>query len=228
MNAKKLVLGVAMLGLSLPAAAMQGVVPYVGVDGKWSKTSFSDNANNVLPRNYLQGNLFGGVQFNEWVAFELGYESTARKTKEAVVRPGDTFFGSKSLLTDDLHTKTKTTLSGFHFNLVGLLPISEQYAISLFGSVGLAHTKIRTLLQFFDVTDPSDVANRDFTARKTIPRATVGIQHMMCNNIGVRAMVAWEKTSNLGYVYSTTTSSKLYLTPKDSVSAGLGVFYSFK
>ena len=222
----KLMLGIAALGLSLPAMANQEYVPYVGADVKWNNMQFKTaTGKDLIQKNYPQGNLFGGVKFNEWVALELGYQSTTQKSKTATVGVGERFFGDINSPPGSLSTKTKTKISGFNLNVVGFYPIFEEYCLSLFGSVGLAQLKLKSHLDFTVPPSPL-VTSRDFSKRKLVPRATVGIQHMLNDNIGVRAMLAWERTSAFKKVYA--KNSTLYMSPKDSKSIGLGVFYSFK
>ena len=233
MNMKmKWIFGVAVLGLSLPVMATQDFVscedfaPYVGVDAKWNSMRFKKTAgDNLIQKNYPQGNLFGGVKFNDYFGLELGYESTTRRNKTATAAVGDNFFGDIVDPPEPVnYSKTKTKISGFHLNVVGFYPICEEYCLSLFGSLGLAQLKLKSHLDFSVPTNPR-VVGLDFSKQKLVPRATLGIQHMLCENIGVRAMFGWERTSAFKNVKA--KNSTLFMSPKDSVSIGLGVFYNF-
>lgn len=223
----KLVSSLVALSLSFPVMANGVLTPYVGADVKWNNTRFKKTeGGNALQKNYPEGNLFGGIKFNEWVGLEVGYESTSRQSRKATIGVDDTFFGDPvaSVSTLPLSIKTKTKISGYHANVVGFYPIAEEYCLSLFGSIGLARLKIKSHLELSIPPDP-DILNFTFTKEKVVPRVTVGVQHMLNECIGVRAMLAWERTSAFKRIYA--ENSPLYMTPRDSKSIGIGAFYSF-
>ena len=221
----KWMLGISLLGLSLPAMANQDLVPYVGADAKWNNMDFKRSAGgNVLPKNYPQGNLFGGVRFNECVAVEVGYETTTKRYRTAAVPADAEFFGL--ITVSPLSTKTKTKISGFHANIVGFYPVMEEYCLSLFGSIGLANLKLRSHLDFTAPPEP-DILEANFSKRKVVPRITLGVQHMLNGCLGIRAMAAWENTSAFKKV-RTNDATALFMKPKDSRSLGIGIFFNFK
>lgn len=222
---RHMLLGVVALGLALPVVADQDFAPYIGADAKWNQMKFKNNAGgNQLAKNYPQGNLFAGIKFNECVGFEAGYESTTQKTRSSVTPFEANFFGDTSPSIDPLNAKSKTKISGFNANLVGFYPIMEDRSVSLLGSIGLAQLKLRNRVTYTFGGDP-EVFNLNFAKRKIVPRATLGIQSMLNECIGVRALLTWERTSAFKKVYA--KNSILNITPKDSQSIGLGVFYSF-
>lgn len=221
----KLMLGIFLFGISLPVVASQGFdfAPYLGIDVKQHNMQFKQNAGaNLVQKNYPQGNLFAGIRFNECLAMEFGYEGTAKKTKTAFVPLGASFFGDVGL--EDSST-TKTRIAGPHIDVLGFYPIfEERYCLDLFGSFGLANLKFKSRLDVMTAGDP-EVSSYSFLKRKLIPRVTLGVQHMINNNLGVRAMATWERTSSFKNIYA--DRGPLYMRPKDSRSLGVGVFYSF-
>ncbi len=225
---RKAILGAVLLGLSLPVLADQNLVPYVGADAKWNQMKFKNSAGgNVIAKNYPQGNLFAGLKFNEWVGVELGFENTAKKNRNVTLPGGANFFGVELPPGgSDFHVSTKTKIDGFNANVVGFYPIMEECSLSLFGSLGLARLKLKTRASFTVGSDP-EVTMRNFVKRTLVPRATVGIQKMLNECIGVRAMLTWEKTSAFKTIYVKETESATFIRPKDSASVGLGIFYNF-
>jgi len=223
----KLILGIAALGLSLPAMAWD-LNPYVGVDAKWSKMGAQKGLGDTqVAKNYPQGDLFAGLKLNDWVGAEVGYESTTKKNRTVVTGSGQGFFGTSVTAGFPVSSTTKTRLAGFHANVVGFYPVLEECRVSLFASIGLARLKFSSDLNFDDVA-PIGMEYRRFVKRKWVPRVTAGVEHMLVENFGIRAMVSWEKTSTFRNIFSKTSSSPLYVAPKNTTSAGLGAFYSFK
>jgi hypothetical protein len=221
-------LGVVALGLSLPVVAWD-LDPYAGVDAKWSRMGAKRGLGDTqIAKDYPQGNLFVGLKLNEWVGAELGYESTTKKNRTVITKSGGAFFGASTDIGFPFSSTTKTRISGFHANVVGFYPVLEEYRVSLFGSIGLAKLKFSSDLVYEDVPSLGIRDHRQFIKSKLVPRVTAGVQHMLVENFGVRAMVSWEKTSTFRNIFSKTSSSPLYVAPKNTTSFGLGVFYSFK
>ncbi len=229
MNTKELIMGIVALGLSLPVLANESFAPYVGIDGKLDQIKLKKAAGaNLIAKNYPQGNLFAGMQINEWLGFEVGFESTTRKNKTSVVQFRSDFFGVPSVSAAPVHVKTKTKVDGFHVNVVGFYPIMQDCSLNVFGSLGLARLKLRTrAVHFFENDATGELFTRNFVKETLVPRVTVGVQSMLNECIGVRAMLTWEKTSAFKTIYAREVDAATFIRPKDSKSVGLGVFYRF-
>ena len=225
---RKAIVGTILLGLSLPVLADKNLVPYVGADAKWNQMKFKNIAGgNVIAKNYPQGNFFTGLKFNECVGLEFGFQNTTEKSRKATVIPGDSLFGLKVPLGGAaVNVNTKTKIDGFNANIVGFYPIMEEYSLSLFGSVGVARLRLKTN-STFNAVGATENFTRNFVKKALVPRATLGLQSMLNECIGVRAMLTWEKTSVFKTIYVTEKESSAFIRPKDSKSLGLGVFYNF-
>ena len=239
------------------------LTPYVGADAQMRHMGFEkDFGGNALKKNYPQGNFFAGLKFNQYVGVEFGYEASKKKPRSVTHNNSDIVFGSPlqqgeptDLGFDDTsHSSSK--INGWNTNLVGFLPIfCEDNSLQLIGSVGVAQLKIRSKNSLKNVLvittfDPNTgepngtqsittIGNRDFTKRKAVLRISSGIQNMITDCIGIRALVTWENTAKLkahGKLISLTengTSIALSETirriskPKNSFNYGLGIFTSF-
>jgi len=216
-----------VFGTSAIAGSTDGVVPYVGADAKWYHMPFKKGfGDNLTESNYPQANGFLGIKLNNFVGVEAGYEVAASKTRNATESDGGTYFGvAIPSGTGALNAVTETKIHGFNVNLVGFLPVSEEYALDLIGSIGLARLKL-------DITNnlPSlAVQEEKFSQEKWVPRLSLGLQHMLAKQFGVRATVGWEKTSSFDNLVPTDApGSTLIAKVKDSTSVGFGLFYNFK
>ncbi len=203
-----------------------GVTPYVGADAEWRHMNFQNGfGNNLFNHNYPQGNVYVGVQFNEYLAVEGGYEATERKTRTNTLRTGDLTAGV--LIGPDTTVQYNSTgqVKGLHANLVGLLPICDLYRLKLIGLVGFARLKgnfVRTATSLDGDAVDSSV---NFKARKSVLRLGAGLQHMINCNWGVRAMVKWEESKKLKMIgiENALTSIKA----KNSFIYSVGAFYTF-
>lgn len=125
-----------VIGLPVAAASDNGITPYIGMDAKWYHMPFKKGfGDNLTKSNYPQGNAFFGVKLNEFLGVEAGYAAAGTKTRNAILRDGSTLFGQlvepdpiTGAPTPAFGTTTQTKLKGFNVNLVGFLPVSEEYA----------------------------------------------------------------------------------------------------
>ncbi len=222
----KLIFALAIVLTAVPAMAEQELVPYIGADAKWSHMSFcKGEGNNLIKRDYPQGNFYGGAKFNDWVAFEAGYESTTKKTKSVTLNSGDNLYGQTiPSFFPDIKNTAKSKIHGFHANVVGFYPVSEAYRLSLIGSLGLSQVKLRVsnVLAYSATLQDSF----QFVSRRWIPRVNVGVQHMLDAQTGLRAMVGWERTG--AFKNMTTAEFKYVASAHNTTNFGLGVFYNFK
>ncbi len=213
------------LGVSTVVIAEENITPYLGVDAKWNRMGVNSTTNgNVVQKNYPQGNFFGGFQFNEWSAVELGYETTTNRSRSATTIVGGNFFGDINEILP-VQSNTKTRISGFHVDLVGLYPVSQEQCFNLIGSIGIAQLQIKSSLNF-SYPPSTQVISLQFSKRKIVPRVTLGIQKLLNETFGVRAMLGWEGTAGFRNIYA--VNSTLFMKPKDSFSIGVGFLYKFK
>ncbi len=221
--------------------------PYLGVDAQIRHMPFQkDFGGNVLKKNYPQGNFFAGLRL-DYFGLEAGYTVSKKKhgTRNNVngapvfgVAPAP--LGPLELSTTQIHRAT-SRIHGWNFNLMGYLPIfCPENHVELVGGVGISqfkHRAHRTLsaTSVFEGDVPGttdielDVVNTHFNKRKAVLRLTGGIQHMLTDCFGIRALVNWENTAKLRIQgRDDETGERGFLArTKNSFNYGLGVFTNF-
>ncbi len=199
MNKKLALLAVPAILLAASAATADnqwGFTPYVGADAEWRHLNYQTGfGENIFRHDYPQGNIYAGLKFNDYLAIEGGYEATGRKSRVTTLGPGNIFAGNSTAGTT-LQFSTTSRIKGPHANLVGFLPIWDAYRLQLIGSVGFA--RLQENAEFTILTangNPAIPDPRTFKQRKSILRVGAGLQQMISDSWGVRAMVKWENTN---------------------------------
>ncbi len=229
-----------LLGFSFVASA-DDFVFNLGMDAQVRSMPLQQGfGSNIVKKSYPQGALYGGIKFNDYFGLELGYQrSITAKRKERLDSDGVSYFGVGLALDPDDYETSRSTVSsqGLYTGLLGFLPISEEYRLKGIASVGVVRmkTKITSALDLFDPFSNTTVINNsqfNFVQTKWIPKLSVGIQHMINDHLGVRALAGWEKTSEFDHIVgvnakNSVPSKTLYASLKNSTTLGLGLFYDF-
>ena len=71
-----------------------------------------------------------------------------------------------------------------------------------------------------------EINKRDFTQKKPVLRLGIGLKQMITKNVGVRAMVHWERLDRFKNLAPKQTSI-LRASLKNSVQCGIGLFWQF-
>lgn len=209
-----------------------GVTPYVGADAEWRHMNFQkDFGQNLFKHDYPQGNVYVGVQFNEYLAVEGGYEATERKTRTAANVGSTVLTGIRLAAGNSIQSNSTGQVKGLHANILGFLPICEAYRLKLIGLVGFARLKgnfARTDVTINGVAtlpDEMPAFTNTFKKRKSVLRLGAGLQHMINCNWGVRAMVKWENSKKL--TITSVEDTDFILKAKNSFIYSIGAFYTF-
>jgi len=226
-----------LLFLLVPFSAVAwNVVESIGFDAQQrfisAQKGFGDN---VLDKRYLQGAVYGNVKFNDLLGIELGYQSMdARRREQTLTQDNSVYFGTSlgGFVPDHYLFHSKLSIKGVYGSIVGSLPIFDPYPVSLIASVGLARTqvKISSYVNFVQPTATVTDGRVEFSQNKWVPRLSGGIQYMLGNNFGLRAMAIWEQTARFKLMkggYSEGQPGTFYASLKNSTTASLGCFYSF-
>lgn len=214
--------------------------PYAGADAQLRQMKFPAGGPDLLfAKQAFQGNVFVGVQLNKYFGIEGGYEQTEFKKNDnfASAANGDVLFNN--LHTGDTQrTSNKHRLKGFNINLLGYFPIVED-CTTLYAGVGLARLKAELIYKIIAIGGPPETnlteqevnqQLRSYSASKTIPRLTAGIQQMFTHNLGLRANVTWEKTSKFKKLQpkcNVPEGLDDFVSLKNSTIYGVGVFWKF-
>lgn len=227
------------------------LTPYLGIDAQMRHMGFDKNfGGNVLKKRQPQGNVFLGLKYRECVAVEFGYEFTRTQRRARRYDVGNSVFGQTFLpvplgfsSTQESHVSSK--LYGWNINLVGFFPIlCGENNLQLVGSIGMARLKSKTRDAFIStVTEPdrfsdplifpnatqtiTDFDRFHYKRRKTVLRLGTGLQHMMSDCLGIRALINWEHTDKIkarGRNVTTHMVSPRKTKLKNSVNYGIGIF----
>ncbi len=231
------------LGFSTVAVA-DDFVFNLGMDTQWRSMPLQKGfGDNIVKKHYPQGSVYGGMKFNDIFGFELGYQRSVSADRKGILdkNNGANYFGVGMLdpaAPNDYWTShSKVSTQGFYTGVLGFLPISEEYRLKFIASIGVVRmkTKIITSLDFFDSFTRITTMNSsqfNFIQTKWIPKVGAGIQHMINDNCGVRAMATWEQTNRFNHIVGVDPtdglpSTKAFASLKNSTTLGLGLFYNF-
>lgn len=227
------------------------VKPYVGVDAEWRHMNFKRGyGDNVFKRNTPQGNAYVGVRLSDYFAIEAGYQAAKKKSRSCAIKQGDLLLGFDPTDTsmnlgaagfpDTLNIVGTTQIKGAHLNLLGILPVWGEYRIQLIGSVGYASLKAKQSLKVIDATGggvPTIQFNGydAYSKRKNVLKLGAGLQHMLTDNWGIRAMFKWENTQRIqipGTLFQGVDPNTMALQTatvrlKNSTIYSLGTFFTF-
>lgn len=112
--------------------------------------------------------LFGGYQFNRYLALEGGYFDLGEFSYDADTVPAGTVSG-------------KLDLRGVNLDLVGLLPFTDKF--SAFARAGVTHARTRDR---FGATGLASVQNPDRSENNTGFKFGVGVQYALFPSVGLR------------------------------------------
>lgn len=206
--------------------------PYIGVDAQIRHMDYNKRyGRNIFQDDLPQGNIYVGLKLNNYMALEGGFETTLGKSRTTSLTSGTNYLGT--FLDDPPQIiVSRVRIKGPHFDLVGIYDICGEYRLQLIGAVGIAYLK--TIQESWIVADSlgpidSETGRRTFRKRKSVLRLTTGLQHMINNCTGVRAIIGWENTRKLGDLGAPIENSIsiLRVQLKDSINYGAGVFVMF-
>lgn len=203
--------------------------PFVGIDAQGRHMGFQEAfGGNVFKENLPQYNVYVGARFLRYFGVAIGYEETKTKSRLADLLEGDTILGILIQPGDGTQVHySETQVRGKYFDLLGFWPICPRYCVELFGSIGIVRNtlSLQDSLTVFNNVIEEDPLIRSFSAKKTNARASIGIQKLFCQHLGIRALVAWEDTSrfnNLSSLENPTGLSRV--DARSSINYGLGIF----
>lgn len=214
------VVGLGCLSGAVLALEMQ---PYVGLDAQARFMPFAEGyGRNLVKKKYPQANIYAGIQLGNVFGLEMGYERAKNNTSITLV-PQNSFFGNIVPPGVTMGPFTvNSRISGAHASLTSTFTLSQTYRLDLIGSAGVAYLREKTML----ITGNPN-ADRIFAEKKWIPRASVGLQKILTQHIGLRTTLTWEKTSNFNRMAPVNATSNLRASMKNSTIFGLGAFYRF-
>lgn len=222
--------------------------PFIGMDFEYSIIKPNNDWRNVLSTVYPGGNAFVGIRFMEYIGFELGYSFTGKKEKTRIFNGQQSFFGVPAPFLVNAGVRTQMSLNGWHVDLLAFIPLDHCIDLFIAPGVGTAKAKINvdvvttaplTISPFavapiVPIVTPFNVALSSVSTQgKTILRLGLGIQWMLTDITGVRAIIRWRNTSRVSirnnavvnaFFAANNISRQIY---KDAVTASAGIFFRF-
>lgn len=229
--AKSLVVaGAVAVAGSVNADVFADLNPFIGVDYQqtWMKGKESNTDPSVLfgkgqaPKSYPGASIYVGTKFMENVGVEAGFDWTTNKKKNFVYNA----FGAQ------IGANTKVRRTGFHFDLIGFLPVAD--CTELFASIGAGWVKPK--ITFTPTTwngaaitaaQLARIGETGVTSKaKAVLRLGVGASYMITDMIGVRGKLGYETTSRLR-AKGNSPGSKSVKAFKNSQTLNVGAFVRF-
>lgn len=231
------VTGSAMLAASSAMALVESkwhFKPYVGIDIERRELNFERGfGDNLFKHYYNQGNLYLGLRIHEYFGIEGGYEAVNRTSHRLGLHPGALLAGGTVPIiinANDIDIYNSTAkLQGSYIDCIGFFPISEKYKLTLIGMAGIARLKAQCVITLLSIeTDFGSIELRESNVllkKKNILRFGFGLQHMIKQNIGIRAMLKWENTNK--FQIKNPENSIQTIKMKNSFFYSLGTFVTF-
>lgn len=211
---------------SLSYASDVYLKPYLGIDAQFRFMSFREGFGAKNFRNrYPQANIFGGLKFCDYLGIEAGYFSSVDLTRNSTFGPNEVNLGV-SEFPASINSIGSSRIQGWHINLMGYVPISEEYCLTALGYIGASQSKVTLRYIVTEIAGEQEDFTANFSQTKTIMRAGLGLQHMISNCIGVRGIVGWEDTSKFNAIRS-PVDPNLLVKLKSSVVLSFGIFAIF-
>lgn len=212
------------------------ICPYVGADvqarySQWQQGLGNGNFKKWAP----EGDAYAGVQFNQYLGLEGGYEATTIAHRNFVVPTGQIFVNTNIVAFPPTAWSSRFQAKGWYGNLVGMLPVSDCYRLSLIGTVGIV--KLRVFHDYVQTADSlglldtglSNSTRGTHTDRHYIPKLGIGGAHMLTDCVGVRLMYNWERTARFKNLPTLETFpvGRGRVSMKNSQSGSVGLFAKF-
>lgn len=212
--------------------------PFIGIDVQLRHVKMpNDFGGNLFKKNYIQGNPFVGVRFNDYLGIEVGYEETVKKNSTTINGPGATEVGDLIPATAFHYSNNFFRMRGPNANINLYFPFCAcDGKFDVLASVGVSHLKTKlthqitavSFMGFFRPLTAGEMQEQKatFFKRKLIMRAMVGLQYFIRCNVGVRATYTWENTKKFRNLRDSTIGNE-EASLKNSQLYGLGLFWQF-
>ncbi len=217
-------------GLFCTQAMAYELTPYMGFNAQIRHFAFKKNyGEGVFESNIPQGEIIAGLKINPHFGLELGYLRSMERHKKSTIYYPEQLFGNT--ITDGYVRGTSSTrIDGYSVNLLGFFPVREN--IQLLGSVGIARLRIKLCympLAIQSATFGPDLVQeftKDFLKSKYIPQVKMGVQYMLTQTVGLKALAGWEGTKRFNLLRN-KQGSPARVSLKDSYTLGLGLAWYF-
>jgi opacity protein-like surface antigen len=206
--------------------------PILGADFQHRNMEFEDGfGDNLWKETYPQVNLYVGMRFGSYFGFVVGHENSKTRSQTVQLSTGERLLGVPLGGTSTFHASSD--IKGTYAQIMGYLPLSFLNSTELFLGIGVIHNKLNLEYQFigdagglFEIPDLFDYHETD-----THAKVELGIQKIICNHFGLRAVAGWENTSEFNNLRTdqnpSAANSLRQVNLKDTWTVGAGFFWIF-
>ncbi len=226
-------LAFSMVALSATAFDTNDFLVHMGADLQGRHVSMQENfGGNLVQKDYAQMGAYAGMRFFEdSLGFEVGFGRSNSMSRNRDIAVPASYFGSQPPAGTYI-SQTKVAMQNSYAAVVGLVPLSHIHRLKLMASLGAGRTRAKIGASL----NPNPPAGGTlwplrFMAIKWIPKASMGLQWMATEHLGLRALAGWEQMGRFKRVRATngdgSANNTYFASFKNATSATLGVFYSF-
>ncbi len=217
------------------------VSAYLGLDAQWRHLSPKKGAgDNILKKHYQQSATHIGLRLNDLFGLELGYQKTGSANRHMVPPDGAFNYFSDTADPDPNNyiSYSKASIKGPYAHVLALWPISEEYRLKLIAAVGVARLRasLESRMDLMSAVtgqllNPAELLF-NFSKTAWVPKLSLGAEHLMNDQWGIRTLLGWEGTAKLsgirGWNANLNQRSNAFVASlKNSTTAGVGIFYKF-
>ena len=196
---------------------------WVKTKGEWQK---------LFPSQQTAFDVYFGWRFVPLLGIELGYEWTTRKPKSIIVSKNGVFMGVPNNTGNDILMTGRLRFKTAHADLNAFIPLRFDEIVPE-GIVSIGVAGMKPCVNVLTTSNAKvDTFSPKFTfiegRSKTVLRVGLGVQAMVLENVGVRALWRFENTSVLRLRNSTLVyAPKTRDTFHNSQSLSLGLIIKF-
>lgn len=213
---------------------------FTGIDYDWNRVTAVRDWKKLLPGSAPGINFYVGGRVLRYVGLEVGYEAFLKRRQSLTFSVGDTYFGTPVTALTAGRVEHSLSLYGWYFDLKGYLPMENWLevacirCIDVVGTVGFGLIQPRvhvssTALIFRRVGQ----ATLD-TEKKGVFRVGAGVECLVTDLLGIRAMFHWKRLSALSLrnhrfanVFPSFPIGEQDQAFRHSVGASLGLFITY-
>lgn len=209
---------------------------YMGVNFKQNWIKPRGDWNKLFVKEEPGFNVYAGWRFHPNFGVEFGYEWTDNKPKAFIVQPGNTLLGVSNNTASPVTLTGKVRFKAGALDLNAFIPLCstplwEEMIPEGIISLGVAGTKASMKISS-DAATANTAFSNQFTQiqgrSRAVYRAGLGIQALVIENFGIRALWRYENTSVLrGRNSAITSNANTRTIFKNGNSLAVGLFFKF-
>lgn len=207
--------------------------PYIGVNAGMRYMNWPRNfGGNVFKREYPEGDLYLGTNFNQYFGFQFGYKTTTTRYQFSSLS-NDIDLGLPTEPGPQIDL-TRAQFKGWHGEFIGYVPVLFPDCLYLYGTLGLTRFELFQKDNILEVgTNPPGTpirlaaAGRTFKRNRTVFSMSLGIETFIDEKFGFRVFAAWDNLARFKSIPAQEFTSPAVLQLKNSYTYGIGLVMRF-